>query len=484
MQKHIQFLLYALGSLFLLLLAFGLGFYSYPLITPAGTLPAQVGSFSAESDGGPQDDGIADSGEGSGDAPNSSSGGASEATSVSLSEGVTDDSTNDTAEVPTEATADQTDVDLTGIPAEELALLADAWRTLNREFFGEKPLPREQTYGSLRGLLQAYDDPYTFFIVPETNEVEKGNLQGRFGGIGAQIGLSDAGYRLTPLRDNPAERAGIQDGDILIQVDETEISKETSSDEVIALIRGPLDTEVTLGILRLPKGETDLSSAEALAVTIVRGEIQTPSMEWRLLTPADIPEERLDELNLDGNKISQIGYIQHHTYSDRSPSEMALAINELLEGGADRFILDLRGNPGGPVKAVIDVTDLWMDSGIIMQEEKADGTEKLFAAKMDSQISSEPAVIILDGGSASASEIFAGALRDNQRATLLGEKSFGKGSVQIIHGLPDGSSMHITNALWFTPNGHKIDGQGLTPDILIEQGSDFLHEAILYILAE
>lgn len=385
---------------------------------------------------------------------------------------------------PTISSAHSIDFDNLTIPAEELALLVDAWQALNKDFYGEKPEAREQIYGSIRGLLQSYNDPYTFFIVPETNEVEEGNLRGSFGGIGAEIVLSEEGYVLTPLRDSPAEEAGVEPGDILVKVDEVPVTTQTSSDEVISLIRGPLDTEVKLGLLRHHPTDTEFEDVEALTITVTRSEIQTPSMDWRLLSSEDIPEERLVEAGAEAENVGRIGYIQHRIYSDRSPAEMERAITELLEEGADRFIIDLRGNPGGPVNAVIAISDMWIDTGTLMLEEKADGVEKRFEATEGSLVADEPVVILLDGGSASASEIFAGALRDHNKAVLLGERTFGKGSVQIIHVLPDTSSMHITNALWFTPEGFKIDGEGLIPDVPLEAGTDFLQEAILYILVQ
>lgn len=379
-------------------------------------------------------------------------------------------------------------VDLAGIEPDSLQVYLKAWELLERDFYGEKPDSTEQLYASIRGLIGSYDEPYTFFIEPKTNEVEQGNLRGSFGGIGAYVEPSEKGFLLSPMRDQPAANAGILDGDLLTAVDDTEIHADMPVDDVVALIRGPLETEVRIAVQRVRKQPQEASDTEAsdeaetaqleeLAFTIVRAQIQTPSMDWRMLSSDEFSETDWQEPT-DLQRINQIGYIRHHTFSDRSPLEMRTALDELLDDGAAYFILDLRGNPGGPVNAVVQVTDLWIDSGSIMREVNAEGSEHIFEATSDVAVDDQPLLIIIDGGSASASEILAGALRDHQRATLLGEKTFGKGSVQIIYSLPDDSSIHITNAAWFTPDGHEINQLGLQPDIPIEAGIDPIPHSI------
>jgi carboxyl-terminal processing protease len=252
-------------------------------------------------------------------------------------------------------------------------------------------------------------------------------------------------------------------------------------EDVIALIRGPIDTEVTLVVRHTLTPEDSqlvpgfrVGVEEERTFTILRAEIQTPSMDWRLLNSEELPP---------AHSAARIGYIQHRLFSDRSPEEMRTALEELLNAGADRFIVDLRGNPGGYVNSVVAIADMWLDGGVVMTEERADGSHKTFEASSDALVDTQPLVLVVDGASASASEILAGALRDHGRALLLGgEKTFGKGSVQIIYELSDHSSVHITNAAWFTPNGDKIDGKGLTPDIVITPGSDPLPQAIEAVL--
>lgn len=530
MVKQTQTILIAIGIALVLLLAFGLGFYSYPLVVAPDSTPLAGGTTTVMDSalhGENVGENIDESADGTNDIAQRTTDTSSEDTPLDSSSAEESDTPDPAAEL-----AAIRALDFSGLSADDLEIFLSAWRALERDFFGEKPESRERVYGSIRGLLESYDDPYTFFIEPETNEVEQGNLRGSFGGIGAHVQPTEIGYVLDPMRDNPAEAAGVKNGDILSQVDDVEISADTPIDDVIAMIRGPLDTDVILGLLRRADpddvGEEALANAESLTVSITRGEIKTPSMDWRLITGDEIPVDALIDLrdgsgsdsdpsddaesldngegvggavttdepadggaspiepaadpDIDSWRSAKIGYIQHRIYSDRSPSEMRLAVDELLEQGADRFIIDLRGNPGGPVTAVVEVTDLWVRESPIMLEEKADGSEKRFDATSGAVVDDEPVLIIVDGGTASASEIFAGALRDHGRATLIGEQTFGKGSVQVIHVLPDSSSMHITNALWFTPDGHRINGVGLTPDIVIEPGTDPLPQAIFHLL--
>ncbi len=264
---------------------------------------------------------------------------------------------------------------------------------------------------------------------------------------------------LHPLRDQPAAKAGVFDGDLLLKVDEQVITQTMNADQVVTLVRGPVGTEVALLVRRKAADAT-----EELTFRILRAEIQTPSMEWRLLD--DRPE------------TAKIGYIHHTIFSGRSTEEMRTALKELTDKGAERIILDLRGNPGGLVDAAVQIADMWLDNGLILIERHTDGSEKTFAAQSGGEGGNLPLVVIVDGASASASEILAGALQDHQRAKLVGEKTFGKGSVQLVYELSDKSSLHVTNAQWFTPNHHQISGQGLTPDVPIVAGSDPLPKAI------
>jgi carboxyl-terminal processing protease len=335
------------------------------------------------------------------------------------------------------------------------------WNLLDRDFYGDTPPATARTYGAIAGLAQSYGDPYTFFVEPHTRELERDELAGRFGGIGATLEATEAGYIVHPQPDQPAAQAGVRDGDLLLQIDDHPITPQRTYDEVVALIRGQVGSVVTLLVQR---GATAGDAGEALSIPVTRAEIQTPSIEWRLL---DSSPQNAD-----------IGYIRQTVFSERSPQEMRQALEELAKAGAHRYIWDLRGNPGGLVNSAVEQVDMWLDDGTILVEEKVGGIRKTFEATPGTVAANVPLIVVVDGGSASASEIVAGALRDNDRARLVGTKTFGKGSVQLIHELPDQSSLHVTTAEWFTPGGTQISGQGLEPDISVVDGVDPLAAAV------
>ena len=343
---------------------------------------------------------------------------------------------------------------------QEMGQYWQVWNLLERDFYGEKPADEERTFGAIAGMVQSFGDPYTFFVEPEPRELERDQLAGKFGGIGATLELSDTGWVLHPLPEQPAARAGLLDGDVLIAVDGAPITGTMSSDAVIALVRGEPGTTVELRVRRAAPGE----AARELAFTVTRAEIETPSMEWRLLD--------------DSPQTADVGYIRHTLFSERSADEMRRAVEELQAAGAHRFVWDLRGNPGGLLNIAVELADMWLDEGIILTEAKADGTRKVFSATPGQAAGTAPLVVIVDGGSASASEIVAGALHDHGRAQLVGSKTYGKGSVQLIHELADRSSLHVTTAQWFTPDGTQISGQGLAPDIAVAEGDDPLPAAV------
>jgi carboxyl-terminal processing protease len=356
-----------------------------------------------------------------------------------------------------------------GLPAppndvEEMGAYWAAWEILERDYFGAKPDDTTRTYGAIRGMVESFNDPYTYFVEPQPRELERDELAGRFGGIGANIVLTTTGYMLIPVAGMPAAEAGVQEGDLLLLVDDQEITAAMTLDEIATLVRGPVDSVVTLVVRRIDaEGE-----AEELTLPVTRAEMQTPSVEWWLLTDT---------------ASGTVGYIKHTLFTERSAQEMHQAIVELGEQGATRYILDLRGNRGGLVTTAVEIADMWLDEGVIFIEQKADGSEVTQRATAG-MLTDAPLVVMVDSGSASAAEIVAGALQDHGRATLVGEKTFGKGSVQLIHELPDESSLHVTNAQWLTPNRRPITGNGLQPEVPIAAGSDPLPNAIAVVEAQ
>lgn len=352
---------------------------------------------------------------------------------------------------------------------QNMTIYWDAWHLLERDFYGTTPDATARVYGAVRGMVESFNDPYTYFVEPQPRELERDNLRGRFGGIGANIEQTEEGFILRPMPEQPAEQAGVQDGDLLLWVDDREITPEMHIDEVVSLVRGPVGSEVALVVRRVPAHAEAGTPADELTIKVTRVEIETPSMEWQILPDTS---------------TGTVGYIRHTLFTERSPSEMERALTELQAQGATRYILDLRGNPGGMVTSAVAIADMWLDEGAIFIEQKADGSEVVEDATPGSPLDNgdnAPLVVIVDGGSASASEILAGALQDHQRATLVGEKTYGKGSVQLIHELPDQSSLHVTNAQWFTPERHPISGNGLQPDVAVAPGTDPLPQAIAVV---
>lgn len=344
-------------------------------------------------------------------------------------------------------------------------LFWEAWGHIENSFLGDMPTSKELTYGAIRGAVSLLDDPYTFFVEPVAREQERESLQGTYGGIGASLSRPEEGGEivLEPVPGNPAELAGILSGDVLLAVDGREISSEVTIQEIIELVRGEKGSVVVLTV-RHP-GETD-----PVDVEVERGDILIPSVSYRILAE--------DE---------NIGYIQLTRFSGESQNEVESAIRDLQAQGAESLILDLRGNGGGLLDAAVSLADLFVEEGALLYQQTRGEDERSYNATGDTLAPDMPLAILIDGGSASSSEILAGALQDNDRAVLVGSSSYGKGSVQLVYDLSDGSSIHVTSSRWFTPNRSQIDKQGLQPDVLvtltqedIDNGRDaILNQAIL-----
>jgi carboxyl-terminal processing protease len=318
----------------------------------------------------------------------------------------------------------------------------EVWHIIEDKFYGDIPDGPGPVYGAIRGALNTLQDPYTIFVEPQPRALEKAELEGQFGGIGAYITRGAAGeVILTPMVDSPAEQAGVQEGDVLLRVDDTPISPEMTSDQVVLLIRGEVGTQVVLTLERV-------GAADPIVVTITRKNIETPSVEWRTL-----------------DQDPAIGYIRVRLFTERTGRELERALQDLREAGVTSLILDLRDNGGGLLDAAVDVTSQFLRDGVVLYEDRRDESEKFYSVKKGGLALDLPLTVLVNGGTASASEIVAGALQDYGRASLVGEKTFGKGSVQLVYDLTDQSSLHVTVARWLTPNRHRIDGEGLKPDV-------------------
>lgn len=353
---------------------------------------------------------------------------------------------------------------LNAAEGESMSLFWEAWDHIEANFLGDLPTAQARTYAAIRGAMGLLDDRYTVFIEPRVRDQEKESLSGTFGGIGATLQRNEAGdLLLLPLPDNPAANAGILANDILLAVDNQPVTPEETVSDVAARIRGEKGTIVVLTIRR--------GGQETLDISIERGDILIPSVAYRLLTD------------------TTIGYIQLTRFSGESSKEVAQAIAALREQGAESLVFDLRHNGGGLLDAAVSISDLFLSDGLILRQVSRNDKEQTFSAHRDTAADAIPLVLLVDGGTASASEIVAGALQDNRRATLIGAPTFGKGSVQLIYDLSDGSSIHVTSARWYTPGGKQLDGQGLQPDIVvtitqeaIDRGQDeFLDRAVQFL---
>jgi len=326
--------------------------------------------------------------------------------------------------------------------AAEFSVFWEAWHLVEDNFFGDVPAMQQVAWGAIRGALGTLEDPHTTFLEPQPRQREKEDLSGRFGGIGAFVSQAEDGsIILEPMPDLPAEQAGILEGDAVIKVDGTEITPEMTVDQVVDLVRGEVGTVVVLTLRR--EGQPD-----PIVVEIERQEIPSPSVQWEML-----------------EETEGIGYVRIVLFSGRTAIELEEAIEELTEQGMTRMILDLRGNGGGLLDAAIDVSSVFLDGETVLYQVEKDKEDKVYSARRGGEYTVAPLVLLVDGGTASASEIVAGALQDRDRATLIGQKTYGKGSVQSVYDLSDGSSVHITSAKWLTPSRRQIDGQGLMPDM-------------------
>lgn len=335
----------------------------------------------------------------------------------------------------------------------DFALFWRVWDTLENSYFDKSKLDsREMVYGAIRGMVSAVGDPYTVFLPPSENKVVQEDLQGTFEGVGIQIGFK--GTRLAviaPLPESPAEEAGVRAGDLIIGIkDENKgIDRGTANitiPEAVEAIRGPAGSTVTLTLLREGRDE-------AFEVDVVRESI-------------DVPSIIVNYVGEDEN----IAHVRLLKFSAETMDEWNETVREILKRpGVDGIIVDLRNNPGGFLQQSVDIAAEFFESGkVVVIEETANGDTTEFITDRFGRLQSAPVVVLVNEGSASASEILAGALRDQIDAPLIGGSTFGKGTIQEPRQLENGAGLHITTARWLTPNGTWVNETGLEPDIIIE----------------
>jgi carboxyl-terminal processing protease len=341
---------------------------------------------------------------------------------------------------------------------EQFAVFWDVWDLVDSEFYRTEPLNQQQmVYGAIRGMLGALDDDYTTFQEPEIAEQSRESMEGRFEGIGAYLRMDDGQVTIDrPIRGSPAEQAGLQADDIILAVDGADLAALNAGKDdteaiaaAVELIRGPKGSQVTLTILRP-------ANAERFDLTITRDEVPLISVNAELLP-------------------NGVAYIQITEFKANTTELLDAALREIVPQQPQSIILDLRNNPGGFLNTAQEVLGRFYDGVALYEEENGGNIRELTtrAAPEEVRLFEQPMVVLINSGSASASEIVAGGLRDERpNTTLIGETSFGKGSVQNIHQLRDGSSARITIAQWFTPNRDLIHRIGITPEYEIAASED------------
>ena len=330
-----------------------------------------------------------------------------------------------------------------GLPA-EFERLAEVWALLQREHIDGADLDGQAlSDGAIRGMLSALDDPYAAYLTPEQFKLESQDIQGFFEGIGAEVGMRDGRITIiAPIPDTPAELAGIRPGDVILEI-EGESTQGISILEAVHKIRGEKGTAVELLVLHL-------NSSEPVTIVIIRGVIPLTSV--RLLM-----------------QVGRIGHLRLSGFTGTSVNDLKEALDRFERSQGAGIILDLRNNPGGLVSSVIDVASQFLEGGqLVLYQIDAEGRRIDWKSKSGGKGVDIPMVVLVNAFSASASEVFAGAIMDHGRATVIGTTTFGKGSVNSIWPLDDGSGVNFTIARWFTPNGTLIAGEGITPDVVAE----------------
>lgn len=326
------------------------------------------------------------------------------------------------------------------------SLLWDTISDINEKYVNRPADLQMILYGAVEGAVNSLDDPYSVFLAPKQAEDFKNELEGTLEGIGAEIAIkNDRLIVVTPLDDSPAIKAGLRPGDYIFKVDEQETA-ELSLEEAVKKIRGPAGTKVLLTVFH--KGQT-----KPTEVSITRAKIEVKSVEA--------------EIKKVGAR--KIGYLKLRRFGEDTSGALDKIISDFLIRDIDGLIFDVRNNPGGFLETAVEVASNWVKGGdpVVIQK-LGDGSEDVFRAEGQARLASVPTVVLINGGSASASEIVAGALRDYGLAKLIGEKSFGKGSVQELISLPDKAQLKLTIAKWLTPTGHDLNKEGLEPDIKVE----------------
>lgn len=340
----------------------------------------------------------------------------------------------------------------------EKKVIDEAWELIRREYVEPSKLASDNVSASaIQGIIAALQDPYTTYFSPEDYNIVQSQFEGAFDGIGAVVGVNEGKLTIASVfKGTPAEAAGIKAGDIIVEIN-GESTEGMPVDIAVSKIRGPAGTPVTLLILHNDE-------MEPVTITVTRARIDVPSVEFEMR--------------------GDIALISIYQFTSRTEDELAAVIPRLEQENAQGIILDLRNNPGGILGIVIQVASHFITDGVIVSVRSNQGVVETYEAVERSATTSLPMVVLVNENSASGSEVLSGALQDRHRALIAGTTTYGKGSVNVLHPLSDGSGIYVTTSRWLTPNGRLIEGNGIEPDIAldltaeeqIQWAIDFLHK--------
>jgi len=338
----------------------------------------------------------------------------------------------------------------------DFSLFWNVWDSLRVSYFDPSKLDaKNMVYGAIKGMVEAVGDPYTVFLPPSENKVSEEDLQGSFQGVGIQIGYKGTQLAVVaPLPKSPAERAGVKAGDFIVGIKDEKkgVDRGTvgiSLPDAVSAIRGPKGSTVTLALLRQ-------GSDAPIVVDVVREDISVPSVTVDYL-----------------GENKEIAHISLLKFASDTEGEWDTAIREVLKSGAKGIILDLRNNPGGYLQSAVDIAGDFLPNGTVaVIQEGGSGVKSEYKTARLPRLANYKTVLLVNGGSASASEILAGALRDQAKTTLIGDKTFGKGTIQEPRQLESGAGLHITVAKWLTPGGEWVNGKGLSPNVEVSDDTN------------